>query len=278
MTGFTIVHSVLLLTLLLSLALAAPASAQDVKFTGAFVQGGLVEGRAAPGSKVSLDGRPMRVSPQGVFLLGFGRDAAKAELEIVHPGGWRETRALEIKKRKFDIQKIDGLPEAFVTPPPEVEARIKEEGERVGRARLLDDARTDFLKGFDWPVGGRVSGVYGSQRILNGKPRAPHWGVDVAAPLDTPVLSPAPGVVTLAADLYFSGWTVIVDHGHGLSSVFMHMTRATAREGQRLARGEEIGRLGGTGRATAPHLHWGMNLFTTRLDPQLLVPPMPKPE
>ncbi len=266
------------LTWAVVLAFAVPALAQDVKFTGAFVQGGLVEGGAPPGSKVSLDGKPLRVSPQGVFLLGFGRDAAKAELEIVHSSGRREMRALDIKKRKFDIQKIDGLPEAFVTPPPELETRIKEEGEAVDRVRRRDDARTDFLDGFDWPVKGRISGVYGSQRVLNGKPRAPHYGVDIAAPVDTPVLSPAPGVVTLVADLYFTGWTVILDHGHGLSSVFMHMTRATAKEGQGVARGEEIGRLGGTGRATAPHLHWGMNLFNTRLDPQLLVPPMPRPE
>ena len=263
-----------LAALAIALAIALPAEAQDVTFTGAFVQGGLVEGRTAPGSTVSLDGKPVRVSRDGVFLLGFGRDAAKAELAIVHPGGRREVSSLDIKKRKFDIQKIDGLPEAFVTPPPELEARIREEGEVVDRVRRRDDARTDFLKGFVWPVKGRISGVYGSQRILNGKPRAPHYGVDIAAPVDTPILSPAPGVVTLVADLYFTGWTVILDHGHGLSSVMMHMTRATAREGERVARGEEIGRLGGTGRATAPHLHWGMNLFSTRLDPQLLVPPM----
>jgi murein DD-endopeptidase MepM/ murein hydrolase activator NlpD len=265
-----------LLALILSLALAAPAKAQDVAFSGPLVQGGLVEGRAQPGSKVALDGRPLRVSPEGVFLLGFGRDAAKATLEITPPGGAARLHALTVKKRKFDIQRIDGLPEAFVTPPPEMEARIREEGERVDRARKLDDARTDFLEGFIWPVTGRVSGVYGSQRILNGKPRAPHWGVDIAAPVDTPILAPAPGVVTLAADLYFTGWTLILDHGHGLSSVFMHMTRVTAREGQRVRRGEEIGRLGSTGRATGPHLHWGMNLFAVRLDPQLLAPPMPQ--
>lgn len=264
--------------LMLTLALAWPAQAQEVTFTGAFVQGGLVEGRAAPGSTVALDGRPLRVSPQGLFLLGFGRDVAKATLAVTAPGGATEIRELAIKKRKFDIQKIDGLPEAFVTPPPELEARIREEGELVDRARRLDDARTDFLKGFVWPVQGRISGVYGSQRILNGKPRAPHWGVDIAAPVDTPIKAPAPGVVTLSADLYFTGWTVILDHGHGLSSVFMHMTRATAKEGQKVVAGEEIGRLGARGRATGPHLHWGMNLFNVRLDPQLLVPPMPKPE
>jgi len=271
-----------LLSLVLALAAPAwtpawtPAWAGAPEFSGAFVQGGLVQGRAEPGSKIALDGRPVRVSPEGVFLLGFSRDAARATLEVTGPTGLLETRVLAIKKRKFDIQKIDGLPEAFVTPPPELEARIKEEGELVDRARRRDDARTDFLIGFDWPVQGRVSGVYGSQRILNGKPRAPHYGVDIAGPVGTPVLAPAAGVVTLAADLYFTGWTVILDHGHGLSSVFMHMAGATAKAGQRLAKGEEVGRLGATGRATGPHLHWGMNLFDVRLDPQLLVPPMPQ--
>ncbi len=260
------------------LALPAPGFAAKLEFTGPRVQGGLVEGRVDPGSKVAVDGRPVRVSPDGWFLLGFGRDAARAIVEITSPAGASETRELSVAARKFDIQRIDGLPEAFVTPPPEMEERIKREDEIVARARLRDDARTDFLKGFDWPVIGRVSGVYGSQRILNGKPRAPHWGVDIAAPVGTPILSPAAGTVTLAENLYFTGWTVILDHGHGLSSVFMHMSAITAKEGRRLNKGEEIGKLGSTGRVTGPHLHWGMNLFKTRLDPALLVPAMPKPE
>lgn len=260
--------------LIAALVFSAPAFAEKLEFAGPMVQGGLVGVRVDPGCKVALDGRPVRVSRDGVFLLGFGRDATRAMLEVAWPGGKIETRELVVAARKFDIQRIDGLPEAFVTPPPEMEERIRREDELVARVRLRDDARTDFLKGFDWPVTGRISGVYGSQRILNGKPRAPHWGVDIAAPVGAPIHAPAAGTVTLAEDLYFTGWTVILDHGHGLSSVFMHMSAVSVKPGRRLKKGEELGKLGATGRATGPHLHWGMNLFKTRLDPALLAPPM----
>jgi len=253
-----------------------PAHADPVVFTGPLTQGGLVEGRVAPGSKVSIDGQPVRVSPEGVFLAGFGREATKATVEIALPDGKQATQVLAVAPRQFDIQRIEGLPERMVTPPPEVQERIKTEGAMVREVRKRDDARTDFLSGFAWPVVGPISGVYGSQRILNGQPRAPHYGVDIAMPTGTPVKAPAAGIVTMAADLYLTGLTVILDHGHGLSSVFMHLSAIEARPGDRLKPGDRVGLVGATGRATGPHLHWGLNLFETRLDPQLLVPPMPK--
>ena len=256
----------------------APACAGVLEFTGPLVQGGLVEGHVEPGSSVAVDGRAVRVSPEGIFLMGFGRDATEATVEVTHKDGTREQRRLEVGKRAFDIQRIEGLPEKMVTPPPELMERIRLEGEKVDQVRRRDDARTDFLAGFAWPAIGPISGVYGSQRILNGEPRAPHYGVDIAAPRGTPVLAPADGIVTMVADLYFTGWTVILDHGFGLSSVLMHMDAALVHEGQRVKRGDPLGKLGATGRVTGPHVHWGMNLFRTRLDPALLVPPMPKPE
>lgn len=263
--------------LLASVLLATPAiAAERVTFDGALVQGGLMQARVLPGSTVAVDGRPVRVSPQGIFLLGASREAKAVTLEIAYPDGKRESRQVAVAPRQFAIQRIDGLPEKMVTPPPEVQARIKAEGEMVREVRKRDDARLDFHVAFDWPVTGRISGVYGSQRILNGEPRAPHYGVDVAGPVGTPIKAPAAGIVTLAADLYFTGWTVILDHGHGLSSVFMHLDAIAAKAGQALKKGEVLGKLGATGRATGPHLHWGLNLFETRLDPQLLVPPMPE--
>lgn len=255
---------------------SSSAQAETIAFTGPLTQGGLVEGRVRPGSKVSIDGQPVRVSPEGVFLAGFGREAVKATVEVSLPDGRRETRELAVAPRQFDIQRIDGLPERMVTPPPEVQERIKQEGAMVREVRKRDDARTDFRSGFAWPVIGPISGVYGSQRILNGQPRAPHYGVDIAMPAGTPVKAPAPGIVTMAADLYLTGLTVILDHGHGLSSVFMHLSAMAAKPGDRLQQGDAIGLIGATGRATGPHLHWGLNLFETRLDPQLLAPPMPK--
>lgn len=259
------------LPLLVSFFLSHAAHANTLEITGQAVQGGLVVGRVDPGSAVAVDGKPVRVSPDGVFLVGFGREAAKAALEIVYPDGKRARQDIAVAPRRFDVQRIDGLPERMVTPPPEALERIKRENEEVAAVRRRDDARTDFLKRFQWPVFGRVSGVYGSQRILNGQPRAPHYGVDIASPVGTPIRAPADGVVTLAADLYFTGWTVILDHGHGLSSVFMHMNAIAAEVGQRLKQGDVLGQLGASGRVTGPHLHWGMNWFDVRIDPQLVL-------
>ena len=249
-----------------------------IQFDGPRIQGGLVRGRVAPGSKVEFEGEPVRVSGEGWFLIGFGRDApAKAVLSVVFPDGKRERYGLAVKPRKYRIQRIDGLPPSKVTPSKEDLVRIRKEVALVKRARTVDDPRTDFLGGFQWPVKGRISGVYGSQRILNGEPRRPHYGIDIAAPKGTRVVAPAAGVVTLVhRDMYFSGGTMIVDHGHGLSSAFLHLSRILVKEGQRVKQGQPIAEVGSTGRSTGPHLDWRINLFGRRLDAALLVGPMPK--
>lgn len=267
----------LLRSLLLSLLLSAPALAARLDLDGSAVQGGLLVGRADPGARIEVDGRPVRVSPEGVFLLGFGRDAPpRSRLEAAFADGGRQTRLIYVQPREYAIQRIDGLPPRTVSPSPEEQARIAREAALVRKARSRDDARTDFLGGFQWPLTGRITGVYGSQRILNGEPRAPHYGVDIAAPVGAPVLAPAPGVVTLAhPDMFYSGGTLILDHGHGLSSTFIHLDSILVREGQRVEQGQPIARAGASGRATGPHLDWRMNLFEERLDPQLLVGPMP---
>ena len=147
----------------------------------------------------------------------------------------------------------------------------------VKKARTIDDPRADFLSGFRWPIKGRISGVYGSQRILNGEPRRPHFGIDIAAPTGTKVGAPADGVVTMVhPDMFFSGGTMIVDHGHGLSSAFLHLSRILVEKGDRVVQGQTIAEVGSTGRSTGPHLDWRINLFDRRLDPSLLVGPMPK--
>jgi len=174
---------------------------------------------------------------------------------------------------------VQGVPEATVNPPPAIAARIEREQAEVARARRRDDARADFDVEFQWPLTGRVSGVYGSQRIYNGTPKSAHSGLDVAAPKGEPVLAPAAGIVTFAEpDLYLTGGTVLLDHGHGLSSSFLHLSALEVAVGQRLQQGEPIGRVGATGRATGPHLHWGLNWFDLRLDPQLLVDPLRNPQ
>jgi murein DD-endopeptidase MepM/ murein hydrolase activator NlpD len=264
---------------LLTLVAAVPAWAGPLDLEGKLVQGGLVFGTTDPAAQVRLDGRPVRVSPAGRFLIGFGRDhAAEAHLEVTFPDGTTERRALAVAARDYEVQRIDGLPPKMVTPPDEVLARIRAEAERIAAARAVDRAEPLFESGFVWPAVGPISGVFGSQRILNGEPRRPHYGVDIAAPLGAPVVAPADGIVALAEhDMYYTGGTVLLDHGHGLTSVYSHLRDVTVVPGQRLRQGDPIGSVGASGRATGPHLDWRINWFEERLDPALLVPPMPAP-
>lgn len=249
-----------------------------IDLTGEAVQGGLIIGRAPAGSEVELDGEPLRYAADGFFLIGFGRDETASRRLVVRGGdGLTEVRELKPEPREFDIQRIDGLPPRQVTPDPESLERIRREAGQVRKARERLDARTDFAEGFVWPVHGPVTGVYGSQRILNGEPRSPHWGVDLAASTGTPVVAPAAGVVTLAhPDMYFSGGTLMLDHGLGLSSAFLHLDEILVEPGQRVEQGELIARVGATGRVTGAHLDWRMNLGETRIDPQLLMDAPPR--
>nr|VFK19798.1 MAG: Murein DD-endopeptidase MepM and murein hydrolase activator NlpD, contain LysM domain [Candidatus Kentron sp. LPFa] len=253
--------------------LSGAGFARDIELMGSLVQGGLVQGHANPQARVIFKGRNVRVSPEGLFLLGFGRDESRAvDFIVTFPDSHRETKTLAIKKRQYEIQRIDGLPQSKVTPSPQDLARIRAETARIKTARTRDDARVDFSEGFIWPVAGRISGVYGSQRILNGKPRRPHFGIDIAAPKGTPVRAPASGIATLThPDMFYSGGTLILDHGHGLSSSFLHLERILVEEGDRVRQGDIIAEVGATGRVTGAHLDWRINLFGTRLDPGLLM-------
>jgi len=241
------------------------------------VQGGLIIGRSVPAARIDYAGKPLRVAADGSFLIGIGRDATGSI--VVHgrfPDGGSATASVAIQQRDYAIERVAGVAEAMVNPPPEIARRIEREQAEVALARQRDDDRQDYRFGFSWPARGRISGVYGSQRILNGSPKNPHYGVDIAAANGTPILAPAGGIISFArSDLYLTGGTVLIDHGHGLSSVFVHLSRLDVGVGDRVEAGQRIGLVGATGRATGPHLHWGMNWFEVRLDPQLLVAPMP---
>lgn len=252
--------------------------AADVALHGTLTQGALLTGQVARGNAVYLDGRNIRVSDEGHFVIGFGRDASPVSILVVRdPTGVESVKRLAIDRREFDVQRIDGLPPRKVTPKPEDLARIRADAAKVKAARQRDDARVDFLTGWQWPLVGRISGVFGSQRVLNGKPRRPHFGVDIAAPEGTPIRAPADGLVTMLDDaMFYSGVTLLIDHGHGLTTAYLHMKRALVTQGGKVRRGQVIGEVGSTGRATGPHLHWGLNLFETRLDPALLAGPMPE--
>lgn len=238
-------------------------------------QGGTVVHRLAAGEGARLDGQPLKVSPEGWLVFGAGRDASGSlRFERIDAEGRVHAQEIRIVPRDFRIERVDGLPPQTVSPDPQIAERIAREQAEVSAARRRDDDRIDFADGFLRPIeGGRISGVYGSQRILNGEPRAPHMGLDIAVPTGTPVLAPAGGIVSFARpDLYLTGGTVLLDHGHGLSSSFLHLSRLDVVPGQRVERGERIGAVGATGRASGPHLHWGLNWFDTRLDPALLLP------
>jgi len=266
------------LALLICIA-ASPAAAQDdIDLTGTVEQSALIRGHVAPGTRLSLDGKPLRVAPDGNFIFGLSRDApAHASLVATFPDGRRGTRDLAVAPREYQIQRINGLPPQMVTPAPAVMERIKRERDEIIAARSTDSSLLFFEIPFEWPITGPISGVYGSQRILNGEPRAPHLGVDVAAPVGAPVHVAASGTVSLAEhDLYFTGGTIIVDHGYGLSTIYQHLSRLEVHAGDRVEQGQVIGAVGATGRVTGPHLHWGVNWYNTPLDPQRIVGPMPK--
>lgn len=248
-------------------------------------QGGLVRGHLPAGTTLALADdaggmpRAVRVGADGAFVFGAGRDAtAPLRLQVTPASAPACEWSLAVTPRPWALERVEGVPEGTVNPPPEIAARIEREQAAVAKARERDDDRDDFSGIFDWPVTGRVSGVFGSQRIYNGTPKSPHSGLDVAAPKGTPLLAPAPGVVIFAEpDLYLTGGTVLLDHGHGLSSSFLHLSRIDVAVGQRVERGQRLGLVGATGRATGPHMHWGLNWFGVRLDPQPLLDPLRNP-
>lgn len=249
--------------------------AAGLELSGNLQQGGMVIGSVAPGTEVRLDGETVAVTPDGHFVIGFDRDAAAvATLEWAGPEG-SETRKLSIKPREYNIQYIEGIAKNMMSPDEDELKRIRQEAGEVRAARGRMVERTDFAGEFHWPLLGPITGVFGSQRVYNGEPRRPHYGVDVSAPVGTPVTTPAPGIVTLAhPDMFFSGGTLIIDHGYGVSSTLMHLSKVLVEVGEEVKPGDIVAEVGASGRATGPHLDWRMNWRKARIDPQLLVPPM----
>ena len=272
------------LALLATQAMAAtrplntPSADAAADIPASVAQGGLLQAHAPAAESLQLlsgeAATPVRLAPEGGFVVGVGRDdAGPLRLRALYHDGRTQEWTVMVTSRAWRVEKIEGVPEATVNPPPEIAARIGKEQAEVAGARQRDDAREDYSSGFQWPVHGRISGVYGSQRIYNGTPKSPHSGLDVAVPAGTPIHAPAAGIVTFARpDLYLTGGTVLLDHGHGLSSNFLHMSRIDVQVGQRVEQGTVLGLVSMTGRATGPHMHWGMNWFSTRLDPALLLP------
>lgn len=254
-------------------AALAPLKVFGLEIDGVWQQGALIRGHVEPGTTVVFGDHTVRVTATGDFILGLGRDAApEATLTITSAEGAVQEHHFEVLQREYQIQRIEGIKKEHVTPPESLTQRIRAEAAQVWKARQIQSDYLDFMQSFEWPLTGPITGVYGSQRFYNGVPRSPHYGVDIAAPKGTPVKAPAAGVVTLAHDdMFYSGGTLILDHGYGLSSTFIHLHKILVKPGQRVKQGEVIAEVGASGRATGPHLDWRLNWFHERLDPQLLM-------
>jgi len=244
----------------------------SIEFNGKFIQGHYVIGKTDSTTQIIIDKKKVKVSKDGYFVFGIDRDR-KFDLTIIKIKDGKEEKIIKkVLKRKYNIQRIDGLEESKVTPPESVYKRIKEENNKIGEARAINSDLTFFKNQFIMPVEGIISGVYGSQRILNGKPKWPHYGIDIAAKLGTMIKSSGSGIVTMAEDdLYYTGGTIIMDHGHGISTIYSHLETVLVSVGDKINQGDIIGTVGSTGRSTGPHLDFRVNWFQTRLDPMSVI-------
>lgn len=238
----------------------------------------MVLGKTDPQHRLRFLGQSVRVNPDGQFVVGLGRDAPKTvQLIEILPSGVERTHTFSVEQRQYNEQRIEGVPKRTVQVPESELPRIRQENRLTGKARRVDSPRQDFLQTFQWPAKGIITGIYGSRRFYNGQARRPHYGIDIAAPQGSPVTAPAGGSVTLVhEDMYFSGGTLIIDHGHGISSTFIHLHKILVKDGESVQQGQVIAEIGATGRATGPHLDWRMNWFKQRLDPQLLMDALPE--
>lgn len=254
----------------LVLPVAARAGASRLTLTGSKEQGGLMVGHSVPGARITLDGESLTVSSDGLFAFGFDWNRTKAaHISAVFDDGTTETQDIDPVLRTYNVQRVNGLPQNTVTPSPEILERIRREHARLAEARKTNSEHDWFAEPFDWPAPGILSGVFGSQRIDNGTPMSPHFGVDMANVEGTPIRAPVNAVVALTDDFHLEGGFTLLDHGHGVFTHYMHQSKRLVKDGDTVARGDIIGHIGKTGRATGPHLHWGMNWFQVRLDPSL---------
>ena len=262
--------------LLLSFFFSFNVFANSIHLQGKFEQGSLIRGKVPEHSQVFLNGKKLLVSKSGNFVFGFEREAiAEQMLKVTYPNGLTELKPLSVKERTYKIDRVNGISKKIMKPNPKAVTRAKEDGKQVRAARNTQSTEKAVFGDFIWPVTGRISGVYGSQRVYNGKPGRPHYGVDVARITGTPIVSPADGVITLAVpDMFYSGGTIIIDHGYGVSSSMLHLSKLYVKQGQVVKQGEKIAEIGATGRVTGPHLDWRLNWFQMRLDPTSIVPDM----
>jgi murein DD-endopeptidase MepM/ murein hydrolase activator NlpD len=250
------------------MAFSARATSSRVTLSGTMEQGSLIVGRTEPRARVLFDSDPLHVSPEGLFACGLEWNRTEAaHLSVQFADGTSESHEIAPVVRTYNVQHVNGLPPNTVTPPADVLERIHREAEMIGDARRKDSDAVWFAEPFDWPAPGVMSGVFGSQRIDNGQPMSPHMGVDMANIEGTPIHAPANATVSISDDYYLDGGFTLLDHGHGVSTSYLHQSKRLVKPGDVILRGQVIGLIGMTGRATGPHLHWAMNWFQVKLDP-----------
>ena len=259
--------------LTVSLSLASTASQAEIVLSGEIKQGGLVIGKTKADNQVLFDGKVLSLSPEGDYVFGFGRDDVEThQLVIKYPDGKQEQKTILPAKRSYNIQRIEGIPKRIMEPDPAAVKRSKQDNLQIASARKTSSMLTSFAGGFIAPINGKVTGVYGSQRVFNGKPKRPHFGLDYAGKTGDPVKAPAAGKVLLfVADMFYSGGTMIIDHGQGVTSTFLHLSKSYVKEGDVVKKGQKIAAVGSSGRATGPHLDWRINWFNTRIDPAFVL-------
>ena len=258
------------------LALLLSTNVLAFELDGDFVQGGLLKGHATLTTDIYVSDRKLLRDKSGNFIIGLDRDAKSSLTVVEKVAGETVEHRFEIKKRDYKLQKIAGISKKIMQPDPEAVARSVKESKLVKQARVKFSDSEGYKADFEWPLIGPITGVFGSQRVYNGVPKRPHYGVDVAAPTGTVANAPAPGVITLAYEnMFFSGGTLIIDHGHGLTSSFLHLSKMLVQLGDRVEAGQAVAEVGATGRVTGPHLDWRMNWYNSKIDPQLLVGEMP---
>ena len=248
-------------------------SKNTVIYVGEVEQGGLVVGKTLPTNTVTLDDKPILVSNQGDYAFGFSRDdLTKHKLVITDVNGDRVEETLTPKKREYKIQRIEGIKKSIMKPNPKAVTRSRQDSKQVKAARTIASDLTFFAQGFIAPIKGTITGVYGSQRVYNGVPKNPHFGLDYAGDIGDPVKAPASGKVLLwVPDMFYSGGTMIIDHGQGVSSTFLHLSNSYVKQGDDVKQGQVVAAVGNSGRVTGPHLDWRINWFGMRLDPALVL-------
>ena len=263
----------LIKALLGTTALFCALNSSAFELQGEWIEGGLIIGNAEPGSVIRFKGEPVMISEEGLFVIGLHRDEDEpVSLEVTDPSGQTQSQVIEVAQRDYNIQRVEGIAQSIMEPSDEDQDRIWTDYLMTTEARKIRSDLETFLSDFDWPVMGPISGVYGSQRVYNGVPGTPHYGIDVAVPTGTAIVAPASGQIIMVHDnMFYSGGTIMLDHGHGVSSSFLHLSKTSVEVGDWVEQGDPIGEVGATGRVTGPHLDWRMNWGDSRIDPELLL-------